>query len=52
MKCEFQIRVNSVNPTVVWTEMAYKNKEHIEKTTDLVQTPIGRFAGNYIYAKL
>ncbi|VDI15622.1 L-xylulose reductase [Mytilus galloprovincialis] len=39
-----KIRVNSVNPTVVWTEMALKIKDHINKSPTLSLTPLGKFA--------
>lgn len=39
-----KIRVNSVNPTVVWTDLALKIKDQINKMPTLSLTPLGKFA--------
>ncbi|KAE9416382.1 hypothetical protein Angca_007531, partial [Angiostrongylus cantonensis] len=42
---QYGIRVNSVNPTVVMTEMGRKNWSDPNKSSDLLsQMPMGRFA--------
>lgn len=41
----FNVRVNSVNPTVVWTQMGREHwADDVKRNTMLSRTPIGRFA--------
>lgn len=44
---EYNIRVNAVNPTVVWTDMGKREWSDPEKSKPLLdRTPLHRFAGN------